>query len=310
MSAPRLPRPGGAALTRRLSLFALAAGLFVYVTVSVQSGHGLALHDSQWLHQIIDHRTGWVNPLAKAVTHLGTGPIVGGLLVVSAVLSWRRSRSLRIPVGCAVWLGLGLLVRLAINVTIARPRPPGPLHLVGTAGYAFPSGHTTTATIGYGVLAFSASWLVPRLRLLFTTTAVLVAGAVGLSRVYLGVHWPTDVLGGWSLGIAWLALGLLLIAALQRTGLTPARDGFATERTQTKGGNRDPRPRTDQALRVEGRRKRAHLRSQTRHGHGLPRAERRGQVDHDEAHPGAGPTDVRTCHREREGVRAARGAAG
>ena len=80
-------------------------------------------------------------------------------------------------------------------------------------GYAFPSGHTTTATVGYGLAAALLIVLFPRVRAVIAVAAVVLIAGVGLSRTYLGVHWPTDVLGGWALGTSWLALGALLHTA-------------------------------------------------------------------------------------------------
>jgi undecaprenyl-diphosphatase len=109
----------------------------------------------------------------------------------------------------------GQLVRTAINRTIARPRPPDALHLVNASGYAFPSGHTATATMAYGLLAVLLAMSFPRGRWIFAAIALVLAVGVGLSRVYLAVHWATDVAGGWLFAVAWLTLAGL-IASLSR----------------------------------------------------------------------------------------------
>jgi len=103
---------------------------------------------------------------------------------------------------------MGLILRLEISRTIGRPRPSPGLWLVGASGFAFPSGHTSTATVGFGLMACLLWRLRGRIwRVLIGALATLSAAAVGFSRSYLGVHWPTDVLGGWGFGIAWVALG-------------------------------------------------------------------------------------------------------
>jgi membrane-associated phospholipid phosphatase len=188
-------------------LTALSSGLFVLVALNVDHTAGPARHDQQWLHDVVSWRAGWLTGLFKLATHFGSGLVTYGLLVAAALLLWKQRRDPLLAIACVAWLGLGQLVRLAVNTSIARPRPPTPLHLVAAAGYAFPSGHTTNATIAFGLLAFIATRSVPRHRWLCVGIAVFLSGAVGLSRVYLGVHWPTDVLGGWILGIAWLCLG-------------------------------------------------------------------------------------------------------
>jgi undecaprenyl-diphosphatase len=107
----------------------------------------------------------------------------------------------------------GQLIRIGINRTIARPRPPARLHLVNAGGYAFPSGHTTNATIAYGLLAVVLAVSFPRGRRAFISGAAILAIGVGLSRIYLSVHWATDVAGGWLLGLSWLTLAALVTAA-------------------------------------------------------------------------------------------------
>ena len=89
-----------------------------------------------------------------------------------------------------------------------RPRPSAEHHRVSPArigGTSFPSGHVINYTGIYGFLAFLASQRIgfaPLRRLVVGALASLI-GLVGLSRIYLGVHWPTDVIGGWCLGIVW-----------------------------------------------------------------------------------------------------------
>jgi undecaprenyl-diphosphatase len=100
---------------------------------------------------------------------------------------------------------LGTLLK---NV-IVRSRPSATQALIPLPGsYAFPSGHALAAVLLYGVLAF----LVARaahtrvMRVGVVVAAVVIIGLVGLSRVYLGVHWPSDVVAAWILGGAWLAV--------------------------------------------------------------------------------------------------------
>lgn len=110
-------------------------------------------------------------------------------------------------------------MRLTISVMIARPRPPSTDWAAGASGYAFPSGHTTAATIAAALMA----WLItqrptfsrPNAMLVWGLAAV-VAVTVGITRIYLGVHWPTDVIGGWALGVTWAIQGIIVIRRWQR----------------------------------------------------------------------------------------------
>jgi undecaprenyl-diphosphatase len=86
---------------------------------------------------------------------------------------------------------------------------------------SFPSGHSMLSAAVYLTLGLVASRFVPRRRLkaLLLTSAILVTGAVGASRVYLGVHWPTDVLAGWAVGAAWALVCWCTAAWLQDYGV-------------------------------------------------------------------------------------------
>jgi undecaprenyl-diphosphatase len=108
-------------------------------------------------------------------------------------------------------LALAQLVRVGINVAVHRSRPPHEQWLVNANFYAFPSGHTLAAAVGFGLAAWLI-WLVDRRAGLgLAGLAVMVTLLVGWSRVYLGVHWPSDILGSWLLAAAWLA-GTILVA--------------------------------------------------------------------------------------------------
>ena len=103
-----------------------------------------------------------------------------------------------------VMLGSTVMVQL-IKRLIARPRPGA--GLIEALGYSFPSGHAAAAAAGWTAMALILGLLTDRwrARVGLAATAVLIAVLVGLSRVYLGVHEPTDVLGGWALGVTWMA---------------------------------------------------------------------------------------------------------
>lgn len=113
---------------------------------------------------------------------------------------------------CAVVvLAVGQAIRYGLMELIARPRPPA-ADWTGTAfGYAFPSGHATTSLMAAGILAWGiARRARPAVARTWCVVLALWAAGVGLTRVYLGVHWPGDVLGGWFLAAGLLALALLL----------------------------------------------------------------------------------------------------
>ncbi|MET9662521.1 phosphatase PAP2 family protein, partial [Streptomyces sp. NPDC006510] len=147
------------------------------------------------------------------------------ITVAVVVLWWRGARLLAVWVAATSVLGTVLQQGLKSAVGRERPRWPDP---VDSAHYAaFPSGHAMTAVVSCGLLL----WLLrrhgtgPRL----WRTALFVAGVsvigVGLTRLYLGVHWPSDVLGGWLLGAALVSFSIAGFARYERRGgpRTPGR---------------------------------------------------------------------------------------
>ena len=124
----------------------------------------------------------------------------------------------------AAALGGAVALYDIVKPLVGRPRPPSSIWIGHYAGAAFPSGHATAAVALYAalavVLSMGASY---GRRALVWSGATLVALVVGASRVYLGAHWVTDVLGGYALGAAWVAL-LVVIGLLFRSR-TPREAG-------------------------------------------------------------------------------------
>ncbi|MDX3071545.1 phosphatase PAP2 family protein [Streptomyces sp. MI02-7b] len=144
-------------------------------------------------------------------------------------LVWRRAGRQ------ALWLGvcgiLGWALQHAVKAAVGRPRPHWPDPLATASYAAFPSGHAMTAAIGCGALLWLFLLRCPRAgtpwrAAAWALAAVSVVG-VGLTRIYLGVHWPSDVLGGWLLGAAVL------------TGTAALCEPWRTSAPRTPRGRRD-----------------------------------------------------------------------
>ena len=152
-----------------------------------------------------------VTDLMRATTFFGGTLAVMFLLVGAAIVSFRFTKNPRWPIFfVAVLVGAPQFSTL-LKELLDRPRPTiSPLYEVTSA--AFPSGHATAAAACFGALGyFLAFRLRPSLSRFVWVCVVAVAALIGLTRVYLGVHWPTDVVGGWLLGAAWVVAVVLAI---------------------------------------------------------------------------------------------------
>jgi membrane-associated phospholipid phosphatase len=177
-------------MRRALVAFGLFAVLAL-VALGPVPGVDRSLHD--W---VVRERTAPLTSVARALTLLGSSLVVWPALLLSAAILARGRQRWQLPVA----LGVGQVVRVGVNVAVHRPRPPRTDRAVVALGHAFPSGHTFNATVGWGLVALlcGGAWA--------WSATVGIALAVGLTRIELGVHWPTDVLGAWLLGLGWLLM--------------------------------------------------------------------------------------------------------
>jgi membrane-associated phospholipid phosphatase len=196
-----------------------SAGLLLALLAMVELRHGRPLPADLAVHRwAVRHRPGGLRDAAALVTATGIGVIPYTLVMVAGIIrgSGPYGRALTVVRTVAVLLVVQLL-RFALATAVGRPRPPAADWAVHVTGFAFPSGHTVTSATAAAILIWAAC---PRLRgarrTVFVGCVATWAVAVGLSRVYLGVHWPTDVIGGWAFATALLGSAVLVLRAARR----------------------------------------------------------------------------------------------
>ena len=153
------------------------------------------------------HRPG-LALVARGLTFFGEPTVLIGAGVLCALWLWRTGRTrLAIVLVFIVLIGRGLSE--AQKYTVARVRPALEPHLVVVRTSSFPSGHATSSMIFYLTLALALT-VGTRWHRAAAAGAVLLSLLIGTSRVMLGVHWPSDVIGGWAFGMLWVLLTLRL----------------------------------------------------------------------------------------------------
>ena len=207
--------PGGLGLEFTTLLAALSVGLFVLISYwSVVSGDpGPTPGDEKVWEVAQDLQTAWLVDAAKVVTWLGSGWIVYPLGAIAAVLlAYRGHRG-------EFWViatGLALIAILVPEIKgwTDRPRPPDPLISVGDS--AFPSGHAARATLYTWLAVTFALRVVPGItrRSLVIAAGVVLTVLVGVTRIYLRVHWMSDVSAGWALGLSCFAAVAAVVLVL------------------------------------------------------------------------------------------------
>jgi undecaprenyl-diphosphatase len=200
----------------RSGLLVIACGIagvsFVVLTAAVLQLPAFLSFDARISELIRGISLPGLESVARFFTTLGSFPVLGALTLATSVYLYLRGRRAEALL-LLVTVPLGALLGEGMKLVIHRVRPALEFARIAIPGtYGFPSGHALSATTFFGTLGFVALIGERRLRRSVVIVATCTAAAllVGLSRVYLGVHFMGDVVGGWLLGAAWVTLMILL----------------------------------------------------------------------------------------------------
>ncbi len=150
----------------------------------------------------------------STITHLADTTIVVVVLLVASLLLYVKNK--RYAVGLIVAVAGAKISEILIKIVVERARPLD-VGLLQLDTYSFPSGHATGAMALYGFITFALLVMYPKYRTLTLALGSIVIFSIGMSRIYLGVHYPSDVLGGYLLGALWIFI------AARVTRLTKSR---------------------------------------------------------------------------------------
>ena len=221
--------PGGLGLELTTTLAVTGVGLYVFVVYAVTfSGDAGTITPAD--HELLDladrfNANATLVDVAEVVTSLGSFATVAALVLATSLLLVARRNWIELAALVLGAVALYAAVQLA-KAGIDRPRPPNPL--TGADDASYPSGHAAYATVWVAVAVVLAR-VVPGIvsRATLVGAAVVLAAAIGLSRIFLRVHYWSDVAGGWGLGAAVFGLAAVLalvVAHLRNNGRTPAPD--------------------------------------------------------------------------------------
>ncbi|AVH71352.1 phosphatase PAP2 family protein [Nostoc sp. 'Lobaria pulmonaria (5183) cyanobiont'] len=164
-----------------------------------------------WLHQFANPN---LDNLMLFITNIGnpsTVVVVAGITIL--LLWWRRDQE-EAKAFVFACLG-GLILNTGLKLFFSKPRPELWHRLISEKSFSFPSGHALGSMVLYGFIAYELAIHYPNFaKVIYSLTVILIA-AIGISRLYLGVHWPTDIIAGYGVGFLWLMICITMLK-LQR----------------------------------------------------------------------------------------------
>jgi undecaprenyl-diphosphatase len=205
----------------------MVGGAYVFIQIIDEVREGEYQHFDDWLLQSLRKKDNpaqpvgpsWLPEVGRDATALGG--VLCIMLVTAFVAIFLLLEGKRHAAGfLVIAVGGGAIVSGVLKHLVARDRPDIVPHLSDVYTSSFPSGHSMLSAVAYLTLGSLLARITPRrrTRLFLLFAAVSLTVIVGLSRVYMGVHYPTDVLGGWAAGLTWALVCWIVATLLQRKG--------------------------------------------------------------------------------------------
>ena len=183
------------------------------VSSAMASGGNLPI-DDQIRYWVYDHRSPLLSAIFIPITYMGNWQTI---TVLAAILLAIPATRKKIGLPFSVISLSSTVVYKLVKGFFQRPRPELDVRLIPQGGFSFPSGHSMNCIVCFGILIYLIRRYCPNRKLANVLTVVLslLIVGIGTSRVYVGVHYPTDVLGGWSLGLAFLFGAIILLEKIR-----------------------------------------------------------------------------------------------
>jgi len=200
----------GLELLAGLAILTASAWAFAALADNVVEGDtSVDTRLADWLH---DHASSGWTEFFEAVTFLGNAPTLAFVTLVASVVLWRKGQTAELQLLLLAAVGTQILT-IGLKLGFERERPFFADPLATESTYSFPSGHASVSLAVYGTLGFIVARHLSdrRARIAVLAGAAVLVLLIGFSRLYLGVHFLTDVIAGFTIGLAWVTLCAVLL---------------------------------------------------------------------------------------------------
>jgi membrane-associated phospholipid phosphatase len=166
--------------------------------------------DTSWLLWIHQFANPSLNAVMLTITRLGNPSFVVSVVTVSLGILWWWRYYYEAKIFIIACLG-AFVLNTGLKLVFTKLRPQLWTRLISETSYSFPSGHALGSLVLYGMIAYLLAIHYPKFSLLIYTLTVILVAAIGISRLYLGVHWPTDIIAGYGVGFLWLMICITML---------------------------------------------------------------------------------------------------